>query len=340
MASCIFFWFYIKKIILSGDVETNPGPQSKRCQEFSICHWNLNGIATLSLLKVSLLKAYITTYNYDVICLSETYLDSSILSDDNNLEILGYDPVRADHPCNNKRGGVCVYYRNSLPLEILDIFYLQECIVFELKIGNKFCKIVSLYRSPNQSQDEFETLANKLELILDKIFETNPFLVIALGDFNAKLSRCYKNEKITTESSKIANLTSQYGLKQIINEPTHIRNNSSSCIDLVFTSQPNLIMESGVHSSHSPTNLAPRTDQSLTSINFSQDDILKIIQNLNPNKADGPDKIRTRMIKICGKSLCKSSEMIFNSCIVKGEFLSEWKKANVVPVHKKATINR
>ena len=190
-----------------------------------------------------------------------------------------------------------------------------------------------MYRSPNQSQDEFETLANKLELILDKIFETNPFLVIALREFNAKLSRCYKNDKIT-------NLTSHYGLKQIINEPTHIRNNSSSCIDLVFTSQPNLIMESGVHSSHSPTNLAPRTDKSLTSINFSQDDILKIIQNLNPNKADGPDKIRTRMIKICGKSLCKSSEMIFNSCIIKGEFLSEWKKANIVPVHKKATINR
>ena len=106
MASCIFFWFYIKKIILSGDVETNPGPQSKRCQEFSICHWNLNGIATLSLLKVSLLKAYITTYNYDVICLSETYLDSSILSDDNNLEIPGYDRIRADHPSNSKRGGV------------------------------------------------------------------------------------------------------------------------------------------------------------------------------------------------------------------------------------------
>ena len=31
-----FFWFYIKKITLSGDNETNPGPQSKRCQEFSI----------------------------------------------------------------------------------------------------------------------------------------------------------------------------------------------------------------------------------------------------------------------------------------------------------------
>ena len=40
------FWFYMKKIILSGDVETNPGPQSKRCQESSICHWNLNSITT------------------------------------------------------------------------------------------------------------------------------------------------------------------------------------------------------------------------------------------------------------------------------------------------------
>ena len=181
--------------------------------------------------------------------MSETYLDSSILSDDKNLEIPGYDLIRADHPSNSKRGGVCVYYRNSLPLKILDIFYLQECIVFELKIGNKFCKIVSLYRSPNQSQDEFETFTNNLELILDKIFETNPFLVIALGDFNTKLSQWYKNDKTTTEGSKIANLTSQYGLKQIINQPTHILNNSSSCIDLLFTSQPNLVMESGVHSS-------------------------------------------------------------------------------------------
>ena len=70
---------------------------------------------------------------------------------------------------------------------------MQECIVFELKIGNKFCKIVALYRrSPNQSQDEFETFTNNLELILDKIFETNPFLVIVLGDFNAKLSQYIK----------------------------------------------------------------------------------------------------------------------------------------------------
>ena len=47
-------------------------------------------------------------------------------------------------------------------------------------------------------------------------------------------------------------VTSNYGLHQLIQEPTHILNSSSSCIDLIFTSQPNLVMESGVYSSLHP----------------------------------------------------------------------------------------
>ena len=89
-----------------------------------------------------------------------------------------------------------------------------------------------------------------------------------------------------------------------------------------------------------PTNLAPRADQSLTSIIFSQDVILKIILNLNPTKTHGPDKVSIRVIKICGKSLCKTLEMIFKSCIIKEEYPSQWRKANIAPVHKKTTSNR
>ena len=48
-------------------------------------------------------------------------------------------------------------------------------------------------------------------------------------------------------------VTSNYGLHQLIQEPTHILNSSSSCIDLIFTSQPNLVMESGVYSSLHPS---------------------------------------------------------------------------------------
>ena len=46
--------------------------------------------------------------------------------------------------------------------------------------------------------------------------------------------------------------TSQFGLHQIINEPTHILQNSASCIDLIFTSQPNLSVKLGTQSSLHP----------------------------------------------------------------------------------------
>ena len=48
------------------------------------------------------------------------------------------------------------------------------------------------------------------------------------------------------EGSLIDAATSNYGLHQLIQEPTHILNSPSSCIDLIFKSQPNLVMESGV----------------------------------------------------------------------------------------------
>ena len=47
-------------------------------------------------------------------------------------------------------------------------------------------------------------------------------------------------------------VTSNCGLHQLIQEPTHILNSLSSCIDLIFTSEPNLAMESGVLSSPHP----------------------------------------------------------------------------------------
>ena len=55
------------------------------------------------------------------------------------MEAPGYDLFRADHPSNTKRGGVCIYYRNSLPLKILNIQNLHECINFEISIAGKLC---------------------------------------------------------------------------------------------------------------------------------------------------------------------------------------------------------
>ena len=82
-------WVYSILISLSGDVQLNPGPKNKFDVSFSIRHWNLYSIAAHNYAKVFLLKAYITVYKFDIICISDTYADTSITSDDGNLEIDG-----------------------------------------------------------------------------------------------------------------------------------------------------------------------------------------------------------------------------------------------------------
>ena len=41
------------------------------------------------------------------------------------------------------------------------------------------------------------------------------------------------------------------------------------------------------------------------------------------------------MIKMQDTSICRPLKLIFQSCLESGKFPNEWKKANVVPVHKK-----
>ena len=159
------------------------------------------------------MTTYISPHNFDVVCISETYLDSTTALDDENLEITGFDLLRADHASNSKRGVVCVYYKSSLALRLIDVHYLQECLIFEIPIGGKSCNFISLYRSPSQSLDFFEEFADNLQLSLDKISNQNPFLTVVLGDFNTKSSNWYKHDKTTYEGSKIDAVTSQFGLQ-------------------------------------------------------------------------------------------------------------------------------
>ena len=172
--------------MLCGDVELNPGPKKNTAKKFSTCHWNPNSIVAHNFVRLVLLKASNSIHKFDIICLSETYLDLNILSDDSNLEIPGYNLVRSDHPSNKKCWSVCIYCKSFLPLRIIIINYLKECVRFEPIVGDKLCNFIGLYRSPSQSQDLFQSFKENLELNLESAVQNNPFLVVLLGDFNAK----------------------------------------------------------------------------------------------------------------------------------------------------------
>ena len=114
---------------------------------------------------------------------------------------------------------------------------------FEIKL----CNFFSLYRSPDHSKDDFENICNNFDL--GAVLATNPFFIVAIPDFNANSSNWYTVDTTTSEGSKIETTTSQFWLQQIINELTHIQGQSVSCINLILSSQPNLVMSSGIHSS-------------------------------------------------------------------------------------------
>ena len=90
-------------------------------------------------------------------------LDRSILSDEVYLDIPAYYLERTDLPANTKRDGVCIYFRKSVPLRVLEIQF------YEMRLADKVCRCIFICGSPNQSPQEYETFADSLELSLDTI---------------------------------------------------------------------------------------------------------------------------------------------------------------------------
>ena len=77
------------------------------------------------------------------------------------------------------------------------------------------------------------------------------------------------------------------------------------------------------------------TQSRLTSLDFNEEEILKIIRALSIDKAHGHDDISIRMIKICDKSLLKPLILLFQNSAKLSYFPDIWKRSNIIPVHKK-----
>ena len=258
----LFCWHYVESafiILLTlicihiflqchGDIKLNPGPRKLKINSFSICHWNLNSLTAHNFSKLTQLIAYNSIYKHDFICLSETYLDSSI--PDNLIDIEGYKLIRADHPDNIKKEGVCIYYKESLPVQVINQHYLKKVVLLEMSYNNKRVIVSVIYRSPSQSTDEVDSFLSNFENSLNDVTKRKPSLFVVIGDFNSRSSSWWSKDTDTIEGLKLSSLTSSNRLSQLTNEPT--QTNSTSCIDLIFTDQENLCVTSGVHSSLHP----------------------------------------------------------------------------------------
>ena len=72
-----------------------------------------------------------------MICLSETFLDSSIPTNDERLSMKGFKLIRADNPSDSKKGGVGIYYKEFLAVRPVEVKNLNECVISEASIKEK-----------------------------------------------------------------------------------------------------------------------------------------------------------------------------------------------------------
>ena len=95
--------------------------------------------------------------------------------------------IRADHPINTKQGGVCIFYKETFAVRIVNSLNFNECIVCEVSIQNSKGYIGVIYRSPSQNPIEFEHFLSNFEKLLNYTTSNNGLFTIILGEYNLDL---------------------------------------------------------------------------------------------------------------------------------------------------------
>ena len=226
----------------SGDIEKNPGPNSASSTEsddlfqfpplqgnLSMVHYNVQSLAS----KTDIIEPELT--NFDIISLTETWLNDSISNEDLKFNEF-QDPFRRDR-IGDSHGGVIVYVKRGIPskrrldLELVNI----ECVWIEIIVKNKKLLIGTFYRPPNASPVVLSDIENSIGLATDTGVEN----IVVTGDLNLNMQNQHSRMKIT-------DLCQTYSLTQLMNDPTHYTETSFSIIDLVLVSNSHSVELSGV----------------------------------------------------------------------------------------------
>ena len=238
-------------LLCSGDVHPNPGPLSSSSSDsilsssstmsttifssintshnLSFVHYNVQSIFP----KLDILHAELI--DFDILAFTETWLSPTDDTDD--LLFQSYNrPERKDRVGDN-HGGVLLYvkenihYKRRLDLEIRGI----ESIWIELSNKHKRILFGLFYRPPNSDINYYLDIENSLHLAID----TDIPDIIVTGDFNF-------NMLSPLTSRKIESFCTQFSFFQLITDPTHFTEHSSSLIDILLVSNKDHLILSGV----------------------------------------------------------------------------------------------
>ena len=90
---------FINLILLCSHIAENLGPKIKPNDNLYVCHSNVHSTPSHKL-RIAVLESFVAMHNSDIICKSETFLNTY---KDNDLNLNGYSLLQEDHPSNAKR---------------------------------------------------------------------------------------------------------------------------------------------------------------------------------------------------------------------------------------------
>lgn len=159
-------------LILSGDIELNPEPESlfhhiNTIKGLKIAHLNVQSILN----KVDLLKLMMSETTLDVLCISETWLNHGIY--DCEVRINGYIHYRNDRK-ERLGDGVMIHIRETIPIKKVCYMNGIECISIILDLKEKL--IISCVYRPQYNNNSFNT---DYEILMNK-YENSEHII--LGD--------------------------------------------------------------------------------------------------------------------------------------------------------------
>ena len=158
---------------LCGDVHPNPGPINKEFhpnRRLKLCHINVRSLSSDNFYKVNLINSKLVLLDqYDVICISETWLDKWVSNTD--LAIQGYNLFWRDR--NRHGGGVAIYISEMVVAKCRqDIENIAiESVVIEIVVDSKHLFVMCCYRPPRSSVVQAQELISNVQTQLDCIYK-------------------------------------------------------------------------------------------------------------------------------------------------------------------------
>jgi hypothetical protein len=196
----------------------------------SFIHLNIQSLVP----KLDLIYAEYDHFN--IMSFTETWLKGD--NSDDSIELLNFQkPFRRDRGPEKNGGGVVVYIKENIyayrrpDLEVNGI----EAIWIQIKINGNKVLYGTFYVPPKSNTDSWNKVENSIESAVN---DDSIDYVIVTGDFN--------DNQLDVNNVKMRNISMQYSLQQLVEDPTNFTEHSSSLIDLILTNDVNFVPYAGV----------------------------------------------------------------------------------------------